>query len=562
MSFEYRKSKGHGDNESFWTSYSDLFLGLSSIFLMLYVVASLRTGTDTIKVMSDNQQLKVEVQDLKNQLQTYESVKENYLNNQASKDEVTEYNELMDKLTLLQDEAKTEKESLRQKARENERKEAALNKYQQMVRNIINSNNLAKVKINNRNEIITEKDEDIKDLNTNIANMNHTLKVKEQEITSVSQKLQQQLTALDRAKKLQKISQVAYQARMKQLKSDAEKNIQNLRAEKNQVAQSLSAAQQQLASTQSALESTSSELGKTKGALEASNQQISGLKDRIGTMNAEAQAKMRALQEGYAKESAAARAAFDAELGRQKNLSAGEIARREAEFKRQGEARERAFAGKLQGLAGELENTKGALASTQGKLAAAEAELSARKGIAEEIKKGFRGAGVKADINMESGDVVLDFGQAYFDSDSAQLKEEMRNVLQRAMPVYSKSLFGNPKVSDKISSVEVIGFASPTYQGRVVDPYSSKPQDRDAIKYNMDLSYKRAKSIFNYILDGKEMNFTYHKNLVPAMKVSGRSFLDLMKQDRSIASVEDYCKKNDCKKSQRVIIRIHMETKK
>ena len=64
MSFEYRKSKGHGDNESFWTSYSDLFLGLSSIFLMLYVVASLRTGTDTIKVMTDNQQLKVEVQDL------------------------------------------------------------------------------------------------------------------------------------------------------------------------------------------------------------------------------------------------------------------------------------------------------------------------------------------------------------------------------------------------------------------------------------------------------------------------------------------------------------------
>lgn len=560
MSFEYRKSKGHGDNESFWTSYSDLFLGLSSIFLMLYVVASLRTGTDTIKVMTDNQQLKVEVQDLKNQLQTYESVKENYLKNQASKDEMTEYNELMDKLTLLQDEAKNEKDTLRQQARENERKEAALNKYQQMVRNIINSNNLAKVKINNRNEIITEKDEDIKDLNTNIASMNHTLKVKEQEINSASLKLKQQLTALDQAKKFQKISQVAYLARMKQLKAVAEKNIQALRAEKTQVAQNLSAAQQQLASTQNELESTSSELGKTKGALEASNQQISGLKDRIGSMNAESQAKLRGLQEGYDRERAAARAAFDAELGRQKNLSAGEIARREAEFKRQGEAREKAFAGRLQGLAGELENTKGALANTQGRLAAAEAELSARKGIAEEIKKGFKGAGVKADIN-ESGDVVLDFGQAYFDSDSAQLKEEMRNVLQRAMPVYSKSLFGNPKVSNKISSVEVIGFASPTYQGRVVDPYSSKPQDRDAIKYNMDLSYKRAKSIFNYILDGKEMNFTYHNNLVPAMKVSGRSFLDLMKQDRSIASVEDYCKKNDCKKSQRVIIRFNMESK-
>ena len=48
MGLDYKKKHSHGggDSESFWTSYSDLFLGLSSIFLMLYVVASLRTGTD------------------------------------------------------------------------------------------------------------------------------------------------------------------------------------------------------------------------------------------------------------------------------------------------------------------------------------------------------------------------------------------------------------------------------------------------------------------------------------------------------------------------------------
>ena len=77
----------------------------------------------------------------------------------------------------------------------------------------------------------------------------------------------------------------------------------------------------------------------------------------------------------------------------------------------------------------------------------------------------------------------------------------------------------------------------------------------------MDLSYKRAKSIFNYILDEKEMNFSHRNSLVPALKVSGRSFLDLMKIDRNIASVQQYCEKYDCKKSQRVIIKFNMNKK-
>ena len=128
--------------------------------------------------------------------------------------------------------------------------------------------------------------------------------------------------------------------------------------------------------------------------------------------------------------------------------------------------------------------------------------------------------------------------------------------------MYSKSLFGNPAVSNQISAVEVIGFASPTYKGKFVDPNSSKPEDREALKYNMDLSYKRAKSIFNYILDEKEMNFAHRQTLVPNLKVSGRSFLDLMKMDRNVASADEYCKKNDCKKAQRVIIRFSMDKKK
>ena len=168
MSFQYKKSGDGSSGESFWTSNSDLFLGLSSIFLLLYVVASLRSGADGVNNANENKKLKTQIQDLQNQLATYESVKEQFIQNQASKTETDEYNELMDKLTLLQQEAKGEKDELRKQAGENEQKEQALNKYQKLVRNIINANSFAKTKITNRNEVIVEKDQVIDEKNETI----------------------------------------------------------------------------------------------------------------------------------------------------------------------------------------------------------------------------------------------------------------------------------------------------------------------------------------------------------------------------------------------------------
>ena len=60
----------------------------------------------------------------------------------------------MNKLSLLQEEAKTEKERLQQQALENGQKEKALNQYQQMVRNIINANMIAKTRIKKRDDVI------------------------------------------------------------------------------------------------------------------------------------------------------------------------------------------------------------------------------------------------------------------------------------------------------------------------------------------------------------------------------------------------------------------------
>ena len=562
MSFDYKKHSGHSQSESFWTSNSDLFLGLSSIFLLLYVVSSLRSGADGVNNATENKKLKIAIQDLQNQLKTYESVKNQYLQSQATKNETDEYNELMDKLTLLQEESKNEKDNLRKQASENEKKEQALNKYQQMVRNVINSNKFAQTKISNRNEVITEKeqvivakDETINVQSSKIDTLNKDVSNKEQQINKITNNLSEKISELKKTYKRAKISQKSYNLKLKKLQADAELKVAAIELQKKATLNELRSAQLVLQKTSGALAVSQGQLEKTKGMLDQKSQEIATLGNQLSSSAADTKAKMDGLRAQFEGEQAAKRGAFEAALRNQKNLSNAEIARREGEFKAAADAKERKLAGDLAGLAGQLKNT-------EGQLNAVKSELQARKNIAKEIKSGFDKMGIKADIDLESGDVLLDFGRTYFENDSSQLKEDMRAVLKKAMPVYSKSLFGNPSVSKQISSVEVIGFASPTYRGKFVDPNSNKPDDREALKYNMDLSYKRAKSIFNYILDEKEMNFEHRRALVPNLKVSGRSFLDLMKMDRNVASAEDYCQKNDCKKSQRVIIRFSMDKKK
>lgn len=346
----------------------------------------------------------------------------------------------------------------------------------------------------------------------------------------------------------------------------AEGKLGALTGENERLGAEVGALSHQLKGTQSALEGTRGELSKTRGALAGAQSELAGTRGALAQKEAEANAlrgeaaglrgQMDGIRKGYEAEKARDRAAFEAELKRGK-MDAAERGRREAAFREEANRKQREMEGKIAGLNNQLK-------STEGDLARAKEEMDARREIAREIQKGFAKAGIKADIDMQTGEVVLDFGDAYFESDSANLKPQMKNIIERAMPVYSKSLFGNEKVANKITSVEIVGFASPTYQGRYVDPRSDKAADKEALKYNMDLSYRRANAIFTYLVETKSAKeFAHQRDLMALMKVSGRSFLEVMKvQSRAPASAAEFCRQNDCKKAQRVIVRFSMDGRK
>jgi outer membrane protein OmpA-like peptidoglycan-associated protein len=572
MSFDYNKSKNSHGNDSFWTSYSDLFLGLSAIFLLLYVTSSLRTGTDALKNQVENQKLTMQVQELSNQLKMYESVKNDYMNKEAPKDEQSEYQELLDKLTLLEEVAKDDKTRLAQESLENERKAKALNKYQQMIRNVLNANKVAKSRIISRGDIIEEQIEEIGQQKENITKLEKDVDQKKNMLEENSRKIAASENALKKSMKdlrlafqANKMTKKNFELKVKKLKDESLRHISSLKQTNQKYEGQINEGTQKIAELGRALASTQGTLESTKGALESTKGELSQVKNQAADLQkalADSEGAARGLkgqigqlQKGFADERARDRAAFLGEMNKLK-LGAKERAAREGQFRAAAARKEGELNKKLAGLQGQLQDTEGALAK-------AKEEIDTRRGIASEIQKGFAASGVKADIDMQTGEVVLDFGDAYFESDSAKLKPEMRRVLEKAMPVYSKSLFGNPKVSSKISTVEIIGFASPTYKGRYIDPSSTRPEDREALKYNMDLSYQRANSIFSHLLEDHNPNFRHQKELLSFMKVSGRSFLEVMNvQDRNVATATEFCRQNDCKKAQKVIIRFSMDKKK
>ena len=135
----------------------------------------------------------------------------------------------------------------------------------------------------------------------------------------------------------------------------------------------------------------------------------------------------------------------------------------------------------------------------------------------------------------------------------------MRKILEQAVPVYSSSLFENTKIAEKISNVEIVGFASPTFKGKYIDPKSLNPEDRAAVNYNLDLSYNRARAIFNHVFDQNKMQFKHQQKLLPLVKVTGRSFFDQASRNVANESPESFCRKNDCAKLQRVIIKFNLK---
>jgi len=217
----------------------------------------------------------------------------------------------------------------------------------------------------------------------------------------------------------------------------------------------------------------------------------------------------------------------------------------------------------LEGTTANLQEAQSRLADTSDELGKALELARARQDVARQIQDNFKDHGILAEVDSGSGDVILDFGKDYFDTDSAELKSGMKRTIRKAIPVYAQSLFATRSDVAKISAIEIVGFASPTYGGEPVNPVGLSAENRTAINYNLDLSYERARSIFDFAFDPEKIEFDHQDIMLPLIKVTGRSFFTekIDPEDTGNLSKEEFCKQYNCYQSQRVIIKFGLSEK-
>jgi chromosome segregation ATPase len=575
LNYDKIKSKiEHGGNA--WTSYSDLFLVLSVIFLLLYVVSSLRTSTATIVTAQAYRKTLEENTVLRKQIEAYEVTKDEYMQRGASPEQLQMYQQMTKRLDLLSAETKEERENLEAHTRDLNEKEKALNQYQQMMKSMINANMIAQgrmhlrdLKLEEKEQRLEEKDRSISALSQSLADKQTELANKENEIAqnnaqidSIRDKLAQSIKEINYAYRSKKKSQEAMQKEVERLKADSDTKIAALNAKNAEEAKALK-------STQENLEAKNRELEGAIGSLREKEKQIG-----------EAVEKARAEREAGTAAIKLQRERFERELASER-LSAEEKLRREREFLAKAKAESAANDERFKHAQADLDGTRKNLHAMEssyqkslGSLAKANATLkkdlketlakqAERRLLAQRIASSLAKAGINAVVDRESGEVTVQFLEEYFEYGRTELKPKMAAQLEKFFPAYASALFQGDGSSTHIANVDIVGFASPTFRGKFVDPESLTSGDREAVNFNMDLSYQRAKSIFAFVFDTSRLQFAHQKDLLPLVRVTGRSYLAERKAGPArvpaSSAAQDYCQAHDCQKSQRVIIKFNLK---
>ncbi|SMF36510.1 hypothetical protein [Pseudobacteriovorax antillogorgiicola] len=589
MNFDYEKiRRQQDDGGSHWASYSDLFMALSFLFLLLYVVASFRTGTVSHSAKLKQIDLVEDQRRLQEQIRVYERISKNYVDEEATKAEKQLYDDVISQLDLLGDKSTEKQRELKKQLAEEMQKTEKLNRYQETIKNLITANMNSTKDVKVREKKLSQR---VKELNE----LEFALRKKQRELNVTGEELDKTVSKLRETSRREQQTRIAAAQKEKELKTQIESITEESK-------QKLEQARQELESRQMALQEKTQQLEDAKGTIAEQAQRNQQLIKQVETAQAQSQAKIQQLEQAHQSLLEEEKKKYQETL-KKTQLTAQEKLQAEREYRAKVEAEAQKFNSKLSGLKDELQqrdqkmtelrdkqrslasqnaNLSKSLASAkneQGKLKealqerqaeavemakalkAAEAKANRRKEVAKKIAESFRNSGLDVSVNPDNGDLILNFGQEYFDTGKYFIKSGMTEVLNQAVPIYAKSLFEDTSISKFINSVEIVGFASPTYKNRVVDPNSLDPRDRTAINYNLDLSYKRARAIFKHIFNTNRMNFDYQQRLLPLVKVTGRSFFtqEIQGGVDSNMDMKSFCKKYDCKKSQNVIIRFNLK---
>lgn len=579
MSLDYNTAKKNNDSsEKSIGFFSDLFATLTFIFLFLYVVASMQASgvgeaavLNARKVEKDYQEKLDEViQQYEERIQEFE-VRAEALRTGNPKSLVAKIDKVVsEKLSKVQDSQEREIEQRLQRIREEQnfvtrakQKMDEMNSLDQLVRDLQMANLSAQEELKKyKNELEKKKEQEITKVSqTKEAEIK---KIKQEQVQLVEQMQQQkedQLQKIVQQKEaeLQRIQadlQKAIEVERKQAQEiekrfqDEHKKVKNLTAAVSEKSTKLSSLTQQQQEMEANIKDLESDLGaiarqksEAEAALASARASSASKDDEINGLRAKADslAKAKAQMEGDLEKLGAAREELakgvaDAEAEKaslanklgdlEKKL--GQAKARGDDFKKDVGALEAEKAGLenlLQKLGDDKNRLKDKLAKVSQDFDKAKSDVIARQKLAKDLMDEFARNDIDAEVDSTTGEVTIPFAETYYDFGSAVLKDEMKETLKKVIPVFAKTVFKDRRVYSKISTIQLLGYASPIWKGKLLSIDETSDDAREALRYNMDLSYRRAKSIFEYVFNPQEMDYSHQQEMLRLTRVSSLSYI-------------------------------------
>ena len=254
-----------------------------------------------------------------------------------------------------------------------------------------------------------------------------------------------------------------------------------------------------------------------------------------------------------------------AKLKKEKALALAEADQeRQAELSAQKSALEKekakALSEKEQAFADKLDQQKKLLAQVAEELTPFVQALEAKKKIVEELNENFKDFDPSAvEIDKKTGKVKLHFQKSYFARGSHILSEDMKSFLRIVIPKYAKAIYGNKDAAEHIKTLKISGMTSPVYGGVYIDINDKSPETERARKYNMALSTRRARALYDFIFDKDEMgDFEYRSQLKADMSIEALGFKHATPVPAELVGKPAECKKYDCKQERVTVLQFQV----
>jgi len=128
-----------------------------------------------------------------------------------------------------------------------------------------------------------------------------------------------------------------------------------------------------------------------------------------------------------------------------------------------------------------------------------------RERISYELINRFEDIELDIYIDEKTGSIIFSEG-IFFETDSAELREEFKDILKKFIPLYADVLLDD-KYRDNIAQIIVEGHTD----------------DQGSYMYNLDLSQQRAFNVVSYILEEDFLDFAKRDLLKEYINATGKS---------------------------------------